>query len=257
MNSNDYREQIRRGIEDELRSRPPGFRPEAGESGLQWLRILRDPRQPTEARRAALQGLQQLSFNVASFAELRADYIAVLRAIIDDPDRELREGALEALAQEKDEYAQRRLLAGLNREEEPRVDDAKAILLLSYDIHAEHFPVMRRLAQEASELDTRREAVKALSADTESADLLYDIFDNRSENDSVRRAGASALMSVDPVRFEQRAKQAVLDASEAESVRASSLTALAYFAPATALAGDTAFMEGVSNVEPSTLTAFQ
>ena len=253
MNSNEYREQIRREIEGALGRSQPRIAgtptPSVPESARQWLQVLGDAAQPAETRRAALQGLQQLSFNVKAFAEVRAEYIAILRRIVDDPDGALREGALETLAQEKDEFAQRRLLAGLHRDEPPLVDDAKAIQFLAYDIHAEHFPVMRRLAQDASDPDTRREAVKALSADTESADLLYRIFDDTREDDGVRQASASALLSVAPARFEQRAKQAVLDTGDAESVRAAALTALAYFASPAAVAGDNQFMEGVSNVE--------
>jgi len=253
MNSNEYREQIRREIEGALGRSRPGLAgaPAASvpESARQSLAVLGDPAQSAETRRAALQALQQLSFNVKAFAAVRAEYIAVLRRIVDDPDAGLREGALETLAQEKDEFAQRRLLAGLNREEPPLVDDGKAIQFLAYDIHAEHFPAMRRLAQDAPDPDTRREAVKALSADTDAADLLYRIFDDTREDEGVRQASASALLSVDPARFEQRAKQAVLDAGDADSVRAAALTALTYFANPAALAGDNQFMDGVSNVE--------
>jgi hypothetical protein len=254
MTSNEYREQIRREIEKELGGRDASLRavPAASpsESAREWLRTLGDQAQPAASRRAALEALQQLSFKANAFAAIRAEYIDALRSVIDDPDRQLREIALETLAQEKDEYAQRRLLAGLNREEAPLVEDSKAIQFLGYDIHADHFPTMRRLAENAPDVDTRREAVKVLAADTDSANLLYGIFDNRSEDDSVRRASASALLSVDPARFEERAKQVVLDASDAESVRAAALTALTYFANPTALADDPQFMNGVSNLRP-------
>ena len=116
MNSNEYREQIRREIEGALGRSRPGLAgaPAASvpESARQSLAVLGDPAQSAETRRAALQALQQLSFNVKAFAAVRAEYIAVLRRIVDDPDAGLREGALETLAQEKDEFAQRRLLAG-------------------------------------------------------------------------------------------------------------------------------------------------
>lgn len=255
MNSEEYREQIRRRVEQELAEDQNESvaaesldQPDGPEELLQ---VLGDAKRTAEERRAALQALQQLSFDPASFAPIRPAFIETLRKIIEDPDERLREMALEILAQERDEYAQRRLLAGLRGDEKRLISDDRAIQFLGYDIHAEHYPILRRLAQESDNPVTRREAVKALSSDTESADLLLDIYGNKSEDDDVRRASASALLSVDPVRFEERAKEAVVDDSDAESVRAASLTALTYYANS-AIASDHSFVERVAKVETRT-----
>ena len=65
----------------------------------------------------------------------------------------------------------------------------------------------------------------------------------------MRRASASSLLSVDPLRFEEQAKQAVVDDSNSEAVRAASLTALTYFANPTAIASDKEFVERLAKVE--------
>lgn len=209
-------------------------------------------------RRAALQALAQLAFNRVTLGERNVQLIATLRGLIDDPDPELRETAIEILAQRKDELVQRRLLDGLERREPPLVADSQAIVFLSYDIHGAFFPTMRRLAKESPDPDTRREAVRFLAADTGAADLLLEIFDDRGEDDEIRRASGSALLSVAPQTFEQRAKEAVLDESETEQVRAASLTSLTHFANADEVAGDSGFVAAVSNVAaPSEPAVFE
>ena len=213
----------------------------------QLLATVSNPAGDRTTRLAALQALQELSFTSKLLRQMNAQLIATLRGVIDDPDPEIRETAMEMLAQKKDEVVQRRLRDGLERREPPLVDDAQAIQLLGYDIHAGFFPVLRRLARESSDPATRLEAVKLLAADPDSADLLLAVFDDKREDDDVRRASGSALMSVARERFERRAKEAVLDESETEQVRAASLTALTHLADAD-LASDTDFLARVSNV---------
>ena len=253
MNSDEYREQIRKEVEEELARQKDSSEAALASAAPELtpqdqLRILGDKTESASARRGALQALQQLAFKVPQFAEIRPAFIEVLRTVIDDPDAQLREQAIEALAQEKDEYVQRRLLEGLRHEGKKLVDDQKAIQFLGYDVHAEHYPILRKLAQDSPDAGTRREAVQALAADPQSANLLYDIYDNKTEDEDVRNSSASALMNVAPEKFEERAKQAVVDESDSENVRAASLTALTYFSPE-AIEKDKDFVEQVKNVE--------
>jgi len=223
-------------------------RTDAGKLG-QLLAMTVDPSEDSATRRAALHSLQELGFTSVLLKTMNAQLIAALRSIIDDPDPMLREIAVEMLAQKKDELVQRRLLDGLGRRDTPVVDDNKAIQFLGYDIHAGQFPIVRKLARESPDPATRREAVKLLAADTESAELLLSIFDDKDEDDEVRRASGSALLSVAPRRFTQRAKRAVLDDSEVESVRVASLTALTHFASPDDLPNDREFIAGLSKVK--------
>src|SRR6186997_100793 len=77
------------------------------------LDVLRDRSQPIKVRLAALQSLQAASFSVILFEPHREDYLATLREIADDPDPELRQRVLGILMREKDGYAQKQLLDGL------------------------------------------------------------------------------------------------------------------------------------------------
>jgi uncharacterized protein (UPF0147 family) len=213
------------------------------------LGVLQDASVPAAVRRAVLASLRQLRFNSMLLNRMRAQFIEALRAVVDDPDQELREEVLETLAQEKDEYAQRRLLAGLRGEEPPLVSQEKAIQLLGYDIHAEHYPILRQVVESGETPAARREAVRLLSADPTAVDLLVRVFQDKNEHQEVRRASASALATLAPQEFEGRAKDVALDSGDSASVRATSITGLEHFGNPTALAEDESFLEGLNTLE--------
>ena len=77
------------------------------------LAVLRDRKEPIKVRLAALASLQAASFSVVAFESCRTDYTATLRAVMDDPNAELRQRVLGLLMRDKDGAAQKRLIAGL------------------------------------------------------------------------------------------------------------------------------------------------
>jgi hypothetical protein len=192
--------------------------------------LLGDSAEDAKVRLAALQVLQQSTFSAATFAPKRPDYMAALRTVIDDQDASLREQALEILAQEKDEYAQRRLLEGLEDRSKALVPPEKAIQLLGYDIHAEHYPILRNIAQDPPSPEAKQEAVRMLGSDPESKDLLTGILIDKDERREVRNASASALQSLAPAEFQEHARQIALDESEYKEARATAINALSLFA---------------------------
>jgi len=127
--------------------------------------LLGDNAEPAVVRLAALRVLQQSSFRAATFNPKRPEYLTALRTVIDDPDASLRQQALEILAQDKDEYAQRRLLEGLKDPSQALVLPGKAVQLLGYDIHAEHYPILRDMVQNPPSPEAKQEAVRLLAAD--------------------------------------------------------------------------------------------
>jgi HEAT repeat protein len=129
--------------------------------------------------------------------------------LIDDPSRSIRESAIEHLAMNQDEYVQRRLIEGLEDPKKRIAKPEKAVQLLSYDLHAEHFPLLRRLAQEPPNQKTRMEALRNLGADAASADLLRAALANESEDPEVRHLSAVALQRIDPAGFEAEADRIV------------------------------------------------
>ncbi len=201
--------------------------------------LLKDSTEPAVVRLAALRVLQQSSFRAATFNPKRPEYLDALRTVIDDPDASLREQALEILAQGKDEYAQRRLLEGLKDPSQALVPPGKAVQLLGYDIHAEHYPILRNMVQNPPSPEAKQEAVRLLAADPTSKELLIDLLKDKGERREVRNASAGALQSLAPAEFEEQAKQIVHDDDEYDDLRATAINALALFADQEALSQDT------------------
>src|SRR5919204_589855 len=164
------------------------------------LELLRDATVPAELRRAILNVLQQISFRLVLFPGKRPDYLATLRSIIEDPDAQLRRRAIGILAREQDEYVQRRLIEGLEQRSRALVPAAKAIQFLGYDVHAEYFPLLRRIIEQPPSRAAKREAVRLLSADPASSDLLVTILNDKHEDAEVRKTAAVALQSLAPDR---------------------------------------------------------
>jgi hypothetical protein len=202
------------------------------------LELLRDATVPAELRRAILNVLQQISFRMVLFPGKRPDYLATLRSIIEDPDAQLRRRAIGILAREKDEYVQRRLIEGLEQRSRALVPAAKAIQFLGYDIHAEYFPLLRRIIEQPPSRAAKREAVRLLSADPASTDLLITLLNDKHEDPEVRRTAAVALQSLAPDQFEAQARRIVLDDDEDDELRAVSISALTQFANPVALRQD-------------------
>jgi hypothetical protein len=191
------------------------------------LAILRDQKEPTTVRLAALQALGGLDFLGPRFAPFRADYKQVLREVATDPDRKVRDRAIEVLAMHKDSYAQKLLLDGLKSPEDALVPESKAIQYLGYDDHAEVIPVVREVYKR-SKGAAREEALRLLAADPESAKLFDQLLRDKKEKRSVREISASGLQSLDPAAFEKSARKIVADESDYDDIRAVSLSALAH-----------------------------
>jgi hypothetical protein len=200
--------------------------------------LLSDSTEPAVVRLVALQVLQANSFRAAAFNPKRPEYLAALRTIIDEPDASLRQRALAILAQAKDEYAQRRLLEGLRDPSQALAPPETAVQLLGYDIHAEHYPILKDMVQNPPSPEAKREAVRLLATDPTSKELLMDILTDKDERREVRNASAIALQSLAPAEFEEQAKQIVLDDDEYDDLRATAITALMHFADQEALTQD-------------------
>jgi hypothetical protein len=215
--------------------------------------VLRDSAEPAVLRVAALRVLLQSSFSGPAFNPKRPEFLAALRTVIDDQDASLRQQALEILAQEKDEYAQRRLLEGLKDPSQALVPPGKAVQLLGYDIHAEHYPILRDMVQNPPSPEAKQEAVRLLASDPTSKELLVDLLKDKGERREVRNASAAALQSlVPPAEFEEQAKQIVLDDDEYDDLRATVINALTLFADREALSQDAELTTRVEQLREQT-----
>ena len=193
------------------------------------LNVLRDRTQPIKVRLAALQSLQAATFSVIEFEPYREDYLATLRELVDDPDPELRQRVLGILAREKDGYTQQKLLEGLQDPEKALVPPEKALQLLSYDVHAEAYPVARDIVNQPPNPEAKREALRLLAADANSAPVFEKLMRDKDEDREIRQISAASLQAMKPKRFQEQARELLLDTKEYDDIQATALTALAQF----------------------------
>jgi hypothetical protein len=213
------------------------------------LNVLRNRDEPLEVRLAALQTLQAATFSAADFESWRGDYIAALREVADDPDPELRQRVLGILAREKDGFAQKKLLEGLQMPEKALVPPEKALQLLSYDVHAEAYPVAREIVSQSPNDDARREALRLLAADASAAPVFEKILRDKREATDLRQMSAAALHAIKPDKLQEYARAIVLDDSEDDELQATSLTALTQFGDRGAVASDEALLARVDRLK--------
>jgi len=193
------------------------------------LKILRDKNEPIEVRLTALQTLQAATFSASGYESWRGDYITTLREVASDPDSELRQRALGILAREKDGYAQKKLLEGLESPEKALVPPEKALQLLSYDVHTDAYSAARDIVKEPPNTASKREALRLLAADASSAPLLEKVLRDKEETLEVREMSAAALHTTKPDKLQQLAREIVLDESESDEIRVACLTAMTQF----------------------------
>jgi HEAT repeat protein len=210
------------------------------------LDVIRNQDEPQEVRLAALQSLQAASFSVVAFESCRSDYIAALRKVATDPDPELRQRVLGILAREKDGFALKKLLEGLKDADKALVPPEKALQLLSYDIHSEAYPLARAIVAKPPSDDAKREALRLLAADAKSAPIFEKLLRDKDEKADIRQISAAALQALKPDKLQENAREILLDDSDYDDIRATSLTALTQFGDEEAVAKDTALRKQIS-----------
>jgi hypothetical protein len=193
------------------------------------LDLIKDREAPVSVRLTALRVVQAASFSSAKFNAWKPAYLAALRAASTDPDPELRQRVLGILAREQDGKTQQRLLDGLKNPDKALLAPEKALQLLSYDVHAETYPVAREIVQKPPNDDARREALRLLAADAGSVGLFESLLRDKAESSEVRQICAAALHTLAPKALQSHAREIVLDDDDDDEVRAASLTALTYF----------------------------
>jgi hypothetical protein len=219
------------------------------------LAVVRNQQEPVEVRLAAMESLAAAAFSVISFEPCRNDYIATLREVATDPNQQIRETALGALAGEKDAFAQKKLLEGLKSPDKALVPPEKALQLLSYDVHAESYSVARDIVQNPPNPAAKQEALRLLAADATSAPYFEKVLRDKDEMRENRQIAASALHALNPDKFQKNAREMLLDKSEYEDIQATSLTALGQFGDDEAVSKDTALLKSVDRLSDKTKSA--
>lgn len=212
------------------------------------LKVLANKDEPIKVRLAALQSLQAASFSVIAFEACRGDYLATLRKVAEDPDPELRQRVLGLLAREKDGFAEKKLLEGLRNPEKALVPPEKALQLLSYDVHAEAYPIAREIVSKPPNDEARREALRLLAADASAAPLFEKLLLDKNELREIRQIAASALHALKPEKLQQHAREILLDKSDYDDIKATSLTALTQFGDDESFGKDKALLKSVDRL---------
>jgi HEAT repeat protein len=212
------------------------------------LEVLRNQDEAIEVRLAALQSLQAASFSVVTFESCRSDYIATLRKVATDPNPELRQRVLGILAREKDGYASKKLLEGLKNPDKALVPPEKALQLLSYDIHAEAYQVARGIVKDPPNEEAKLEALRLLAADAKSAPQFEKLLLDKDETKEVRQVAAAALQALKPDKLQESAREILLDDSDYDEIKATSLTALTQFGDEESVSKDTTLRKQVTKL---------
>lgn len=192
------------------------------------IRLVADADDNADVRRAAMSAVEAASFKSIDFRPYVADFNQALRTAATDDEASLRMAALDALALRKDAYAQQLLLAGLREPKRALVKPVQAVRMLGYDVHAEHYPVLRDIVETSKQPALRRAALQLLAADSGSRALMRRIATDRKEDKYARATAAIALQSLAPRDFAQVAKAVVLDDDDDDDVRASVISAITH-----------------------------
>jgi hypothetical protein len=99
----------------------------------------------------------------------------------------------------------------------------------------------------------KQEALRLLSADPSSVDLLSSLLKDKSQDRAIRAISATAMLHLDPHRFVDIARDIVTDDKDYEDIRATALGALAHLADRQDLHGDSRFMDRVKELASAPL----
>ena len=133
----------------------------------------------------------------------------------------------------------------------------KALQLLSYDVHAESYSVARDIVDNPPNEEAKREALKILAADPNSANVFEKLMTDKDEQREVRQISAAALQATQPRRFQQRARQLLLDKDEYDDIQATALTGLTQFGDQKSVVQDQELMNQVDKLGKGKSTKIQ
>ena len=107
---------------------------------------------------------------------------------------------------------------------------------------------MRRRARSSTSRQTRwrkREALRLLAADATAAPMFEKLLRDKNELREIRQISASALHALEPEKLQEHAREILLDKSDYDDIKATSLTALQQFGDDEALGKDKALLKSV------------
>ena len=183
------------------------------------IEILNNPNEQEYIQEAVFEILNNMTFSSPIIHAKKPSYLNALKGVIQTKkkSKEFLLAILNYLAIEKDDDTQHLLKKGLKNPKESLVSADVAIRLLSYDLHHDIKPFLRKLIDNSPNLRTKKEALRALSSDSKSKKLLVQILNDLDEHNSIRHIAALGLSSHSPEALIKSAKEILL--SEKEDVQ--------------------------------------
>jgi HEAT repeat protein len=90
--------------------------------------------------------------------------------------------------------------------------------------------------------------LRLLAADASSAPVFEKLMRDKDEDRDIRQISAAALQAVKPKRFQEQAREVLLDKKEFDDIQATALTALTQFGDEKAVANDDKLMKRVDEL---------
>lgn len=166
--------------------------------------IINDPASSVDERVTAIDSLNIVSNFSQEVRSRMPEIVNALRGMMTSANETLRIRALSTLAMMKDEVAQELLLEELNsdkNEEDKLVPTSVAISMLGRDEKALPAPLLRKIAENPPTPESREEAVRHMSADLESFQVLKEIMEDDSNSLEVRAMIPEMINNVDAPVF--------------------------------------------------------
>lgn len=218
--------------------------------------MLGDQQAPLPLRLMAMSTLQSSQFASIVMPRARPAYKNVLRGLLDDAAPALRQFAAEYLALDRDEYLQRRLVAGLKDPSQALVAPELAIQYLGNDLHADVVPLLREIAARPPNQAAKKEALRNLATDPASRDLLVQGLRDAGEAPEIRHVCLVALYRTAPELATQLAKEITDDDRTSDELRAALLNTLMHLSSnASVVPEDPAFAARVAQLGDETHSA--
>jgi hypothetical protein len=182
------------------------------------LTVVKAPQAPGELRRTALDVLRQMLFSSMAAHARHHEVLTVLRGLVRDPDREVRETVIGILAAEDDDATRRQLLDGLRSKPDALLPADVSVRLLGLHPRPEMYPVLHQVMLAPPDEATRIECIRLLGGYEPSKKAIIDVLRNPAESTAVRLAALATLNANDaenlatyslPVITDDRADQAL------------------------------------------------
>lgn len=233
MDPKDYREKLMEKVAKaaaRAESEAVDPRIEDGEIDVEEVEALikraENPKAKVNDRLDAMEAINRVAFDKVAFQDYNAQYVRLLKQLRLDRSSKVRQAAFDRLSLSMDHDTRDMLQRSLSGEGDALVPDRLAASLLGLDDHASSRDVLRD-AVKSRDKNVRKAALRGLSADTRSADLLEGIATDPREDVEMREAATISLKAASPKRFAKMAQKLAVDPRESDQIKAAAVASLA------------------------------